>query len=60
MNAAAAHNSATARAADVLHSAEAHQETVFEGAAKIVVLNGSRIVMHYRDGQWWNDRVSPL
>ena len=57
---AAAHNSATTHAADVPRPAEAYQKMVFEGATKIIVLNGSRIVMHYRDGQWWNDHVSPL
>lgn len=36
----------------------AQSQPAFEGATKIVVLNGSRIVMNYRDGQWWNDRVS--
>jgi hypothetical protein len=59
MSATTTRNSNTTNAAGVPPAPpEAHQRSAFEGATRTVVLNRTQIVMHYRNDQWWNDRVS--
>jgi hypothetical protein len=38
---------------------EAHQRAVSKGEARIVVMNGSRIVMKHDGRKWWNVEVTP-